>query len=408
MKILIVDVYGHIRSTGKITTLQYQNMKNLGHEVKVCYRGIREPHIDNPDYIKVAGYIEPVMAKGLAMLTGYEGFFHPFATKRLKKITLDFKPDIVQLNILHGYYINSCEYIQFLKDQNIAVSYAMFDEYAYMGKCPFSFKCNQFVYGCKGNCPHVKNYPTSLFFDRSKFIWRKKHEALSGFKNIVFVGTEWVANRARQSAMLKGFRIENLDEPINFAKIFYPKDVKYLRDKLHIPTDNKIIVTVAQLSDPRKGGKYVFEVAKKLDVYKDITFVFVGCDTAAPFECDNMIKIPFVKNQDELADFYSLGDLFICTSLADTTPCTCIEALGCGTPIAGFAEAGTPTVCTNKYGIFTPTYDIDALADVVLKAPKKTEERMEECRLYAVTRFSPNVVFKKLEIIYQSLLKKKI
>ena len=37
MKILIVDVYGHIRSTGKITTLQYQNMKNLGHEVKFCY-----------------------------------------------------------------------------------------------------------------------------------------------------------------------------------------------------------------------------------------------------------------------------------------------------------------------------------------------------------------------------------
>lgn len=86
MKILIVDVYGHIRSTGKITTLQYEYMKSYGHDVKVCYRGIREPEIDNPDFIKIAGKVEPYVGAALTTLTGLEGYVHPFATKRLKSI----------------------------------------------------------------------------------------------------------------------------------------------------------------------------------------------------------------------------------------------------------------------------------------------------------------------------------
>lgn len=73
--------------------------------------------------------------------------------KETEKFTLAFKPDIVQLNILHGYYINGSEYLQFLKEQGIAVCYTMMDEYAYLGKCPYSFSCNQFKTACVGKCP---------------------------------------------------------------------------------------------------------------------------------------------------------------------------------------------------------------------------------------------------------------
>ena len=403
MRVLIVDVYGSIHSTGKITTLQYSYLKEMGHDVRVCYRGVREPRVDNPDYVAVAGKFEPGIGRLAAWITGYEGYTHPIATKRLIKYTKTFEPDVVQLNILHGYFINGNQYVQFLKENHYKVCYTMMDEYAYMGKCPFSFECERFKTGCKGHCPEKKRYPKSWFFDRSEFIFNAKKKAYDGFKNIVFTGPGWVVMRAKSSALLKNFRIEELDEPVDFGKTFYPRETADLRKKLGIPADNKVIVTVAPLSDTRKGGVYVFQTAQKLLDRKDITFVYVGCDVEPPMKLANMITIPFVSSQDELAHYYSLGDLFICTSLADTMPNVCIDAMGCGTPLAGFAEAGTPYVAPKEYGIFTPTYDINALAKVIVETPKKDDARIKACHDYAVGRYAPEVIIKKLEYIYKTL-----
>ncbi len=405
MKVLIVDVYGFTHSTGKITTLQYRYLKRFGHDVRVCYRGIREPKIDNSDYVAVAGMIEPGLGRLFAWITGYEGYTHPLATRRLIKETESFKPDIVQLNILHGYFINSNPYIEYLKKNKYKVCYTMMDEYAYMGKCPFSFSCEQFITGCVGNCPEQKRYPASWFFDRSKFIFDAKKKAYAGFKDIIFTGPGWVVDRAKSSALLRNFKIEELDEPVDFGKTFYPRDTEALRKKLGIPQENKVILTVAQLSDTRKGGIYVFDVAERLLHRKDISFVFVGCDVKVPKELPNMINIPFVTSQDELACYYSLGDLFIITSLADTMPNVCIDAMGCGTPLAGFAEAGTPYVAPAEFGTFTKTFDIEALVKVIEDTPKKDTARIKACHEYAVGRYSPEVIIRKLEAIYKELIK---
>ena len=404
MRILIVDVFGAVNSTGKITTLQYKYMKSRGHDVRVCYRGVREPKIDNPDYVPVAGSIEPGLGRLAAWLTGYEGYCHPLATRRLIHFTLAFQPDIVQLYILHGYYINSNQYIRFLNDHHYRVCYTMMDEYAYMGKCPYSFSCNQFMTGCQGGCPEKRSYPKSFFFDRSAFIFQEKAKAYQGFLHIVFTGPGWVVNRARHSKLLSGFDIRELDEPVDFGNTFYPRDVQALRERLHIPETNKVVVTVAQMSNPRKGGLYFLQAAEQLLSRNDITFVFVGYDVKQPVTLPNVVTVPYVTSQDDLARFYSLGDLFVCTSLADTMPNVCIEALGCGTPLAGFAEAGTPYVASSDYATFTKTYDIQALAQVIATTPKKTPKRSAACHQYAVGRYAGDVIFGKLEKIYQTLI----
>lgn len=407
MKILIVDVYGAIHSTGKITTLQYRYMKERGHDVRVCYRGIREPKIDNPDYLPVAGCIEPGLGRLAAWLTGYEGYTHPLATRRLIRYTQTFHPDIVQLNILHGYYINSNQYLTFLKEHDYRVSYSMFDEYAYMGKCPFSFDCDLFKTACTGCCPEKKSYPRSFFFDRSAFLFEAKKAVYHGFKHIVFSGTGWVVDRARTSALLKDQHLEVVDEPINYEEIFYPRDTQALRKRLGIPTNHKVIVTVAVLSDPRKGGVYFYQTAQKLVSEPDATFVYVGCDAPEPVSLPNVISIPFVSSQDELAEYYSLADLFVNTTLADTTPCTCLEALGCGTPLVGFAAAGMPYVAPEPFSRLVPTYDVDTLARLVQETPKKTAERSAACIDYARSKYSRDRIFDHLEQIYLSLVEDK-
>ena len=87
-------------------------------------------------------------------------------------------------------------------------------------------------------------------------------------------------------------------------------------------------------------------------------------------------------------------------------PNVCIDAMGCGTPLAGFAEAGTPYVAPKEFGEFTPTYDIDALANVIANVSRKDEARIKACHDYAVGRYAPEVVMSKLDNIYKSLIQK--
>lgn len=404
MKILIVNSYAAIYSIGKITSLQYKYLKQFGHEVRVCYKGtIRESKMVNQDFIPIASKIEAHLGRFIARLTGYEGYTHPFSTRRLIRFTRKFHPDVVQVNVLHGYYINGNAYLRFLKKQGYKVCYTMMDEYAYMGKCAFSFSCNKFQTRCTAPCPERKTYPQSLLFDRAGFIFEAKRKTYADFRHIVFTGPEWVVNRAKSSALLKQARLEILDEPVDFGTTFHPRETGALRAKLGIPLDKKIIVTVAPLSDPRKGGIYFFKVAEQLLDRQDLHFVYVGCDVEPPMKLKNMTTVPFVHSQDDLAQYYSLGDLFVCTSLADSMPNVCIDALGCGTPLAGFAEAGTPYVAPPEFGTFTPTYDLEALARVIIETPKKDAARIAACHEYAVHRYAPENIIAKLAALYPTL-----
>lgn len=80
---------------------------------------------------------------------------------------------------------------------------------------------------------------------------------------------------------------------------------------------------------------------------------------------DNCRVLPVIKNQEMLAKYYSLGDVFVICSKKENFPTTCLEAQCCGTPIAGFDTGGTKeTSITNedslvKYG------DIEGLKEKV-------------------------------------------
>lgn len=404
MRVLIVNIYGQKRSIGKITTLQYEFLKSKGYEVRVAYRGVQEPQIDNPDYIAVCGNIEPYLGHIAYKVSGYEGSVYPIATRRLMKLTEQFKPDVVQLNNLHGNFINSSDYIYFLNRHKIPAVYTMVDEYPYMGSCCYSYGCNQFMEGCTIKCPY--NY-RNLLFDKTKYVWEKKKKAYDGYENIVFTGPRWVVNRAKQSALLKNKRIVEIDEPISFHKYYYPKDREKLREKLGIPKNNIIIVTVTQMSSKPKGGRFFYEAAKILENRKDLTFVYVGLDCDEPCHVENLIAIPYVHSDEELADYFSLGDVLVSTSLADTQANTCLEAMGCGTPLIVFDAMGMPYIATEDTAVIVESQNVKALAEAFERVTKKNEKIIKTCRDYALGRYSPEVVMGKITSIYDTLLERK-
>jgi glycosyltransferase involved in cell wall biosynthesis len=402
MKILIININSHTGSIGKISYGLLRFLKNNDCDCKIACNGSREEYIDDENIIRLNHKIQNYYSAIMTRITGYEGIFNKHATKKLIYYIENFKPDIIQLYNLHGYYINHYKLLEYIKKNNILTVYSMLDEFPYLGKCAFSFGCEKYKIECN-NCPKVKEYPKSAFFDRSRYLFRRKKNIYKGWSNIVFTGPKWVCQQASSSALLKNSNIVNLEEPID-TKLFHPRDTDILRHQLGIPHKNKIVLTVCPAKQERKGCKYFVELARRFEKNKNVSFVFVGYNRDDWELPSNLIPISFVKSQDLLSQYYSLADLFICDSTEDTTPTSCMEALSCGTPIAGFDVNATPFIAPKGLGTYTKLYDIESQAEVVESTPIKDATTINKCREFALKTYSMHNIYKQQFELYISLL----
>lgn len=402
MRVLIVNTFIEGTSTAKIATGLYKKLKNRGHECLVLYGAGDES--DNPDFVKVATNFDIRLSWLHNQMTGVHGAFAPFSLSRVKRIINEFKPDVVQLFNLHYYYLDMYGLFEFLKSRNIPTVYSMLDEYPYLGYCCYAFDCQQFQTECK-NCEYKrfrKEYPRNLLVNGSRKTIKLKEKAYEGFSDLVFTGPKWVLERAKSSYLLKNETLVEVDEFIDTENTFVPKDVSALKKELNV--EGKIIIlNVAPSKDERKGVKYYVEMAKRTK-NEEFVFVHVGYQDDVSNLPDNFIPIPFVKDQNLLASYYAMADLFVCTSLADTMPNVCLDALACGTPIVGFDITGVPYVAEAPLGVYVEPRNVDALQKAVLKTQPKNAETVNRCRDYAVSRYSPEVFCDKLERVYLQLI----
>ena len=400
MKVLLINTFYNFESTGKLMHNFRNYLVESGIETMVLFGHGEEDPKNN--IIRLSTDLEGKIHNLLGRLTGMNGCFSPLATKKAIKLISEFKPDIVYLGNLHGHYINIYKLYEQLRTMGIPIVQIMWDEYSMTGSCAFSYECEKYKNIC-GNCPHNKDYPISWFFDTSTRLQQKKKEAYAN-QNICFVSVPYTADKGKESSLLHNYPVFSVDEAVDQEHIFYPRDAKALREELGIKENQKVILNVCPYPSVRKGGKYYLELARKCLEQKDIVFVHVGFK-ADPSECpENFIPVGYVKDQNRLATFYSMADLFVCTSQAETQPNTCIEALSCGTPICGFDISGIPTCGEAPYGQYVSLGDTDALLEIVLNTQTKTENSIHKMREYAKSRFSANNYNQKLLHIGKSLI----
>ncbi|MBQ8068478.1 MAG: glycosyltransferase [Solobacterium sp.] len=401
MKIILINTFYNQESTGKLMHNFRNYLMEQGHQVLMLYG--HGPLYESPDLVRLSSDWEGKVHNLLGRVSGMNGCFSPLATNKAIQMIRAFSPDLVYLGNLHGHYINIYRLYACLKELAVPVIQILWDEYMMTGACSFSYDCDRYQKQCH-DCPRKKDYPISWFFDTSAVLQKKKQAAYAGMK-IGFAGVPFTAAKAKQSSLLKEFPIFSIDEAVDQKNLFYPRDPSALRQELGISEGKTVILNVCPYPSYRKGGTYYLELAQACLKEEHLVFVHVGFkgDRA---ECPaNFIPIGYISDQDRLAQFYSMADRFVCTSLAETQPNTCLEALSCGTPITGFDISGTPTCAEEPYGTFVPFADIAALKDVLMHTTRKTESVIAETRAYAMTRFSSDDYNKRLFAAGIALLK---
>lgn len=244
--------------------------------------------------------------------------------------------DIIILHWVNSFI--SAKSIEKISQLGKPIIWVMHDMWVFTGGCHYDGGCGRYVEDC-GCCPILKS---GNIKDRTyRNLWQK--EALYSKQNITFVAlSQWELECAQKSHALRGCNVVKIWNPLD-VNIFRPLDRLKLRFQ-KMNTSKKVILFGASrgFEDEVKGFRYLIEALKRLDKTKYCAVCFGGGEKANQQFIDGfeITYLGQIEDENELAEWYSIADVFVAPSLQETFCYTVCEALACGTPVAAFPIGG--------------------------------------------------------------------
>ena len=397
MRVLQINTVCKSGSTGKIAYELHRSLIKEGHESVICYG--RGPVIDEPGLYKFTSNFGWKVHAFITRVSGITGTASNWSTNKLIKFIKEYKPDVVHIHNLHGYYVNIYRVMRYLKKSNINTIWTFHDDFMFTGLCGGYYLCNQWKNGC-GECNKLKEYPATKFFDFTKVQLRWKQKIFTNWNNLIIVTpSNWLASRVRET-FLKNKDIRVINNGIDTRNIFYPRQYQNLLNKHNLANKKVVLSVVPNFFDEKKGGKYILEIAKKMEknLIDNIQFIIIGVNQKIRNLPSNVITVPRIENQNELAQYYSMADVFVLTSQAESFSMVCIEALACGTPIVGF-DAGAPgEIVSVDLGKFVKYKDVDSLYNSIQDTV--VNDKTKRCRENAVELYDFELMYNRYKYLY--------
>ena len=321
---------------------------------------------------------------------------------------------IQQADILHLHWINqgflALSNIRQLVDLQKPIVWTLHDMWAFTGGCHYAGTCRKYQTKCH-TCPLIKRPHKH---DLSAKRWQAKLAMLNR-ANITFVTcSKWLAGEARQSSLLKNFRIESIPNPIDL-NLFKPENQAITRRKLNLPLSKKIILFgAANVQDKRKGLKYFLRamqlLAQNIPQAKQEIALLVFGKNESDFEKQlpfPVFSLSYISDIQTIVSVYNAADVFVLPSLEDNLPNTIMEALACGVPSVAFNTGGIPEMIAHKKTGYLSDYQSSedlakGIEQVLFRSNAKLLRR--HARQKAVDSYSFKEIANQYGELYRSLL----
>lgn len=386
MKILQINSHYNQGGAARIVACIHRQLLRDGEKSYVAFgRGTipSEPNVyrfDSPAEI----YFSALASR----VSGVNGWGNRAATRRLLRFMDRMRPDVIHMHALHGYYLNLPMLFDYINEHDLPCVWTFHDCHAFVGNCGYFFECRRWQEGC-GDCPHVSGYPASLFLDFTSFMWRRKKELFTaGSRKVIVTPSDWLTGEARKSFMGQ-YPCMTIRNGIDVANTFFPRDRQACRKKYGYDPEEKLILGIATgYGDPRKGAKYIIQIAKEMAAEAKV--ILVGWerknDDLLKSGGDNIIPLPTTDSAEMLAEYYSMADVFVLPSLAENYATVTLESMACGTPVVGFDVGGIPEQLAGGRGIVVKAGDQRAFADAVRRVLGKDSGLLRGERLAELIR----------------------
>ena len=251
-------------------------------------------------------------------------------------------------------------------------------------------------------------------FDINRNTWLRKYKSWNKKFHIV-CPSNWMANCARESYLMKNYPIHVIPYPIDL-NIWRPAPKLESRKKFNFPSDALIILfgAVGGANDKRKGADLLFDSLEILfnqsdkSVLAKIQLVVFGQDHSD--EISNKYKYPInflgrISNDETLRYLYASADIFVMPSRQDNLPQTAIESQACGTPVVGFANGGLLDIVEHQVtGYLAEPFDTLSLAFSIknlLEDRNRLLEMSYASRARSLKLWDQKVISKKYINLYE-------
>lgn len=386
-------------STGSVMLMIAQRARALGHVVLTATpkshtntRKALENHLNFGHII-----LRNISAK-LAFLTGSSGCFNYIDTLLFLRKIDKFKPDVIHLHNLHSEYINLPLLFRYIKRNNIQTVWTLHDCWSFTGGCAhFTLEqCDKWKTGCY-DCRIYRNYPAS-YFDNTRKMWRLKKEWFTNVPSLTIVTpSKWLGNLVKQS-YLKEYPVKVIHNGINL-EMFRPNHSSFRQD--YGLEGKKIVLGVAYGWGVKKGLDVMLRLSEKLpDTYR---IVLVGTNDEVDKQlAPNIISIHRTENQRELAEIYTVADVFVNPTREDNFPTVNIESLACGAPVVTFKTGGSPECIDETCGVVVPVDNVEEMYNSIIRICEECLFHSDNC-VKRAELFDQNKVYKNYTDLFSEL-----
>lgn len=384
MKIVQINAVYEYSSTGRTTKEMHEDLSKRGIESYVFCCNLED--LSNNIY-RMGNILDHKIHSVCSRIFGLQGYFSHIPTINLIRKLRVISPDVVILRNLHANYINIPMVLRYLGKNNISTIVVLHDCFFFTGHCCYYTKdrCNKWLKECN-SCPILHKYNKSLFFDRTKKMFRDKKKLFASIKFLSVVGvSDWVTNEARRSPIFENaFSIQRIYNWIN-QSVFYPRDVVGRREKYGFKDSDFVVLGVAQYWGDVKGLPQFIDLARRMP---NIKILLVGHLEQSDLP-HNIIKVGTTNNIEELALLYSMADVFVNFSIQETFGKVAAESLSCGTPVIVNQSTANPELCGDGCGLIVKERDSIEVIDSVEHMIKKGKAcYTTRCQSFARDNFS--------------------
>ncbi len=258
---------------------------------------------------------------------------------------------VLDADVIVIHWINSFlsyKSLQQILQMGKPVVFVLHDMWLFTGGCHVAGECDRYRLGCSA-CPQI---PGNRVRDNSWKNYRDKEKLLSKYHFSVLAPSRWMRDCAEKSQVLKGKEITYIPNCFD-GNIFYPRtDRETLRKKHGIPQEKKVILFGAAFNgagNQDKGFSYLKQALMLLSENDYFLVIFGHAQNKDVESLKQSCKLTgYIEAESELAELYSLADVYVTPSLQESFGFTVCEAMACGTPVTAFAVGGILDQITHR------------------------------------------------------------
>lgn len=329
------------------------------------------------------------------------------ATQRLVSHIMRWKPDIIHLHNVHGYYLNYPRLFRFLADYGRPVVWTLHDCWSFTGHCPHFELAQCFRWRDEGchDCPNRRIYPASLLADRSARNFRDKQHWFTRPGDVTLVPvSEWLARYARQS-FLGRYPVCCIHNGIDTTTFRPTEGARQRVAARYGLRGQRLVIGVASVWEERKGLADFLSLRALLPADCDI--LLVGLKTHQLRHLPRGVHgLQRTNNVAELADIYTAADAFFNPTMEEALSLVNLEAQSCGTPVVTYRTGGAPeTISDGQTGHVVAQHDLRAAAKAIAALCAAPHEPLARaCRSHIIRHFRKEDRYADYLSLYDQLL----